>query len=473
MFSRTGVDLRPAILLLFSLYTGSMACGAEENESDTMMQLLQQMVKEDPGRSDSWRLIGRIHRKNERLPEARASFQKALETQPDNVAAHFDFGDMLKETGELAEANEHYDQVMELAPDSSYAEKLVDRGIRTTPTGKPSRNFAQTAIWSEGADSEILPTGYEIQTFDGSDDLSRRLLQLETEAPIAPNRTRAYIELGSLYNTNVSLTPISRELTGRESASAQLFLSPDVEWIALRRDSWRAGALGRGYFSWNESEFQSLNLSSFQPGVFAERDFERGDNQLIGRLDYVYSIDFLDSESFGNRHSVTASVTSILPESDVIYGYVTTSISDFANDGLNPDVDSLDGLSITTGISRFFQTDLRLLPRWSLGVDLEHADTRGADFRYSAITLHGDATIPISEKLSFIPAAGIGYREYGDFTGPVNRDEITGRIGAKLKWQVREKLSISAIVGYDRFASDNEQFDTQRTQAGVVLTFLH
>lgn len=475
MFNHSGRRLRPYLLLLLGL-CGDYSTGcAQENDPDPMMQLLQRMVEEDPGRSDSWRLIGRIHRKNDRLPEARDSFLEALRTQPDNVAAHFDLGDLLEEAGEFAEASQHFDQVMSLAPHSSYADKLVDRGIRQAPPGEPPLNDMDSADWDQeaGTNTDVTPVGFEVQTFDGADDLSRRLLQLEAEAPIVPNRTRAYVELGTMYNTNVSLTPISRELTGGESASAQLFLSPDVEWIALRRESWRAGTLGRGYFSFNESNFQSLNLSSFQPGVFAERDFEIGSNQIIGRLDYVYSIDFLDSESFGNRHAVTASVTTILPQSDVIYGYVTTSMSDFANDGINPNVDSLDGVSVTTGISRFFQTDLRLLPRWSLGLDLEHADTTGADFRYNAVTLHGDATVRVLEKVSFIPTAGIGYREYGDFTGPVNRDELTGRIGAKLKWQVREKLSISTVVGYDRFASDNDQFDTQRTQAGLVFTFVH
>lgn len=446
-----------------------------------MLQLLQRLVEEDPTRSDSWRLIGRIHQKNGQLTEALAAFSRALETQPDNIAAHFDLAELLTEAGKEASANGHYDMVMKLGPDSSYAAELVERGLRpavsaATQTEAMPENATTNAAYWESIDipfEEIEQAGFQIQTFDGSDDLLRRLQQLDADAASDFNHLRAFVELGTMYNTNVSLTPISRELTGGKAASAQLFLSPEVEWIAVRHDSWRIGPLARGYFTVNESSFESLNLASFQPGSFIERDFLWGESQLTGRLDYVYSLDFLDAERFADRHAVTASLTNVLPDSDVVYSYLTTSYSDFANDGIDPDVDSLDGISVTAGVSRFFRTDWQYMPTWSLGADFEHADTQGDDYRYTAVTLHGDTTIQLLESVSFIPTFGVGYRDYGDFTGAVNRDELTWRAGARLKWQVRPNLSISAIIGHDRFASDNEQFDTQRTQAGIVATFMH
>jgi tetratricopeptide (TPR) repeat protein len=460
--------------------------------ADPMLSLLQQMVAEDPTRADSWRLIGRIHRQHNRVPEAIDAFRRALAQQPDNAAAHHDFGELMAQLGDHSAAAFHFDQVMLLAPSSSYAARLVERGIRPPPrmaapvgmpimapppAGIPNLLGGSGPTWgaedvaANGA-RDLTTVGYEIQTFDGADDLERRLNQLESDVASPAKTVRAFVELGALYNTNVALTPISRELTGNAAASFQGFLSPDLEWIALSAGRWRSGPLLRGYFTVNEDDFRSLNLASFQPGAFLERDASWGASEVIGRVDYVYSLDLLDGDRFGDRHALTASLTTILPEADVIYAYVTASRSEFAEDGADPAVDSLDGTAVSGGVSRFFQTGWELLPTWSLGADAEWADTEGADFRYRAVNLHGDTTFQLTERLSFTPRGGIGYRNYPDFTGPVSRDELTWRASGRLRWRWTEWLSTSAVVNHDRFASDNEEFDTERTEAGVVLTLL-
>lgn len=446
-----------------------------------MLAILQRMVQEDPSRADTWRLIGGIHRRQDRVPEALDAFNRALSLQPDNAAAHFDKGELMWQLGKRSNATFHFDRVIELAPASGYAQKLADKGY--APAQQVVRNAVVTAdaigqmpnaIGGVIGDGEvgITPAAYEIQTLDGADDLERRLNQLGSDPLTPPSRWQMFVEAGALYNSNVSLTPISRELTGGQAASFQGFVSPDVQWTALDRGLWRSGPLLRGYFTKNEGSFQSLDLASFQPGVFLERDLAWGDNQRIGRVDYVYSLDLLDADKFGERHAITASLTTIFPDADVTYAYITTSLSDFTDDGVTPAVDSLDGTAVTTGISRFFRTSWALIPTWSLGVDGEWANTEGADYRYFAVNLHGDLTYQLTERLSFIPRAGVGYRTYGDFTGPVSRDELTWRASGRLRWQCSERLAISAVAGYDRFASDNANFDTDRTEAGLVLTFL-
>ncbi len=443
-----------------------------ENPDDEMLTLLQNMVRDDPTRSDSWRIIGRIYKKRNQLSLARQAFEQALEVQPDNIAAHADIGDLLSDLGENEAARVHYADVMSLGPDSSYAADLVERGICEAPSMKSNSASSGTKIGDDELDSINL-IGYEIQTFDGADDLERILDVIESDTQTPTDQLRTVFEIGTLYNTNLSLTPISRSLRTGDGASAQLFINPSIEWIAFNNASWRAGPLGRGYFTFNEGSFESLNLASFQPGLFLERDLELGDRPVVGRLDYVYGIDLLGGSHFGDRHSVTASLTAILPDSDAVYGYFTTSNSNFKQDGTVPAVESLDGFAYTAGISRFFTTDSKWVPTWTLGTDLEHAATRGADFRYTAANLHTDATLQFNDAVSLTPRAGVGYRHYPDFTGIVDRDELTWRIGARLKWQCTKNFSVSAVVGYDRFASDNEQFDTNRTEAGIVFAFTH
>lgn len=457
-----------------------------------LQPLLERMLAEDPGRADTWRLLGRIHRQQGRWQEAIDCFQQALQRQPENAAAHFDLGELLEQQGDPAGAHTHFQQVLALAPSSPYAQQLAERGLVPAPPVMPPANDFRAAVAATpvplpnlvpnaAAPSASLPrspgelstVGYEIQTFDGSEELEDGLQNLDNEFAPEIRRWRAFVEFGALYNTNVSLTPISRELTKADAASYQGFLSPDVEWTAVSVGSWRTGPLLRGYFTLNEDAFQEFNLASFQPGAFVERDLGWWEQPVIGRVEYVYAIDLMNGDRFGDRHAVTASTIAILSESDVVYAYFTTSFSQFDDDGSDPSMNSLDGVAFTTGISRFFQTAWGRVPTWSLGADLEWADTEGSDYRYEAFTVHSDATIALTERLSFIPKVGIGYRHYGDFTGPISRDEVTYRVHGKLRWKWSDSFSVAAIVGYDRFASENEDFDSERTETGLVATFVY
>ncbi len=66
------------------------------------------------------------------------------------------------------------------------------------------------------------------------------------------------------------------------------------------RPNLRFGPLIRGYFSVNDDDLSTFNLASFQGGAFAERDLYWGDRVMIGRTDYVYVLDLLDNNRFGD-----------------------------------------------------------------------------------------------------------------------------------------------------------------------------
>lgn len=461
----------------------SPAGGPSAAAPHPMLTMLYGRVERDPNHSDSWRLIGKLEAKQGNTATAIQAFTRALQIDPENAATHFDLGQLLLAGGDAVNADVHFRQCVAIAPKSDYAQQLYQQQLVLQPPGlsdglQPaaaaiSNDVAYALAQSElGFDeaSQLDAVGYEIQTFDGADDLDRRLNELQSDADPTLKRLRVFLETGVMYNSNVSLTPISRELVASDAESYQAFVNPELEWIALQRGDWRAGPLARGYFTINESSQSAFDLASFQPGAFLERDLQIGSSDWIARLDHVYSLDLLDGDRLGDRHSVTASVIMIRPDLDVIYTYFSTKFSQFDDDGVDAAVSSLDGTAFAGGISRFFQTENAWLPTYSLGIDLESADTEGSDYRYRAINGHGDVTCQLSERWSLVTTVGVGHRDYYDFSGPVNRNELTWRVHGKLRWQWSERLSFAAFVGHDRFASDNEDFDAERTQGGLLTT---
>lgn len=459
---------------------------------DSVLQRLRGRVERRPLHSDSWRMLGKAFADRGDSVAAMETLRRALELDPANAAAHFNLGQVLLSQKKTDVATMHFETCVAIAPDSEYANEifaqhlLPPRSRESTP-GIPNDDFdshlpiAQdpfsfATLRNSAADSgslalpKVQTAGYEIQSFDGADDLDRRFDQLEADANPMPKRLRLFCELGVLYNSNVSLTPISRELLNVDAKSFQAIFNPEIEWIALRNDQWRSGPLLRSYSTLNESNQQEFNLFSVQPGWFFERDRTVGDSDWIGRVDYVYATDLLDRNRIGDRHSGTASLIMIRPDLDVVYAYVSASYTDFVDDGAIAEETSLDGPSVTGGVSRFFQTTFDWLPTYTLGVDLESTDTRGSDFRYRAITAHGGMTFRLSERWRLIPTAGLGYRDYYAFTGDPSRDELTSRIHLRLQYQMHSTTTVSLVSGYDRFASDNELFDAQRIQAGLVMT---
>ncbi len=166
-------------------------------------------------------------------------------------------------------------------------------------------------------------------------------------------------------------------------------------------------------------------------------------------------------------------MTALQSNGGLYYLCGAVSFAQFANDGTDPATDSLDGNTYTTGLSRVFTTGWSRLTGFSLGADLESADTEGADYRYRSIALHSDSTLAFTPRWSLIPEAGIGYRNYYDFTGTVDRDELIWRTAIRSRFQLSKSLSVSGVASYDRFVSDNASFDAERTQVGVVTTFVY
>lgn len=424
---------------------------------------LLQRLDSEPEHADSWRLVAKIYRRAGMDQEAIEALETALQADPDLIAAHFDLGMLLHQRSESPAAMKHFRDVLRLGPDTSYAQKLREVSL-PPPKAKDDSPESVTVI---------QPASYEIQTFDSSDRFERHLETLRQEfGDPSISSWRWYVESGLLYNTNVSLTPVSRELIDVDAASFQGFLNPEGEYVLLQRNALRSGPIGRGYFALNESHQSEFNLASFQAGWFVEHDHWYG-NQM-GRIDYVYSADWLDGKRFGDRHAFNVTTSRALKNSDLLYFYGSLSTSDFQDDGVDPSIDSLDGLGVNGGISwyRLFQPS-HLWQSVAYGIDLSGADTEGADYRYVGAGTYARVTYALSESWRFDPTVGWSFRAYPDFTGEVSRDENIIRVAARLRYLLNNSCELAGVASYDRFASRNEGFDADRIEGGIVLIWRH
>jgi hypothetical protein len=457
--------------------TACLTAGAQEPRrgGEAMLEALRRKVQLAPEHADSWRLLGRLHRKRGDSPDALFCFSRAVQLDPENGAAQFDLAETLVEQGRSAEARTHYRRVLEVAPGSSYALDVPPAFAADPDADRLSEDLDPSLLETAPriGDETVTPASWEIQTFDGAADAERELNRRFPPIDVPDKRVRLFIEAGATWDSNVTLTPISRELTNSDAAAFKGFLGPEGEWVAYSRDGWRSGPLARGYFSVNEGNYSDYDLASFQPGAFLERDGDWFGRDVTTRLDYVYSLDLLGGETFGDRHAMTLSATALREDGDVIYAYATGSYSDFEDNGADPAADSLDGPAVAVGVTRFFRTGASRIPTFSLGVDSTIVETDGTDFRYVGASIRGGLTWQIAERWQFAPDASLGFRDYFDDSSAPARSDLVGRLGGKLRWRWTETLSVSAVCNWNRFVSNDEDFDSERLEAGLVTTFLY
>ena len=406
----------------------------------------------DPEDATAWRLLSRLRLKAGDLDGARAAIERSLALNPASAAAHFDYGSVLAAAGELTHAAAQFHRCLTLAPDSEYAAE--------------ARQLLADLPEPPGT-SEVVQAGYEIRRFDGSERGERP--EDVARLPIEPEQSLFLrLETGVLYNTNVALAPTQRDLPAGQRESWQGFTAPALEYRWLCGDAWTAGPTFRGYFNLNEGPFRSLSLQSYQPGFFVERAIGGDTYDLVPRLQYDFTHDEFDGLTFGQRHAVTASGSTYWHNGEFSLAYVSINHSDFVDDGFFPSWTSRDGWTWAAGASHtFFPGALPLRG----GVDVEHADTDGSDFRYYGVSLYGETVITFDETLWLILQGGWGYRDYPDFELDPSRNEHIWRAAARLEKRLSPQWIVAAITSLDRFESRNAAFDAERTLGGLVTIF--
>ncbi|MBF0160351.1 MAG: glycosyltransferase family protein [Magnetococcales bacterium] len=89
------------------------------DEDERAWQHGQRAMQLDPNRVESWTLLGMLHRKAGRIPEAIAAYQQAITLQPFFADTYNNLGNLLlREQNQVDEAVACYRQVVQLRPDS-------------------------------------------------------------------------------------------------------------------------------------------------------------------------------------------------------------------------------------------------------------------------------------------------------------------------------------------------------------------
>jgi tetratricopeptide (TPR) repeat protein len=415
-----------------------------------------------PNDPSAWRLLGKVRLQGGDFLGAQQALSRALELDPANPAAHFDLGQALLSLGNPTAAANEFQAVVDLAPDSHYAQQARGRLLQLPP---PTTARSQAI-----SDPNVVQAGYEIKHFDRSP-----LVEALKDQPWTgdePGRLSFQLESGVLFNTNLSLAPTSRELAPETPDSFQGFLNPALEYALLDTGEWRAGPVFTGYFTLNEGRFSDLNLESYQPGVFLERTFVSEGGIFVPRLQYDYTYDRFGRVTLAERHAITLSATAYHNEGSVSLLYWTLDYTDFADDGDTPDVTSRDGLTNTLGLGHSLRLE-GFFKSIGAGIELQRADVEGDDFKYNGIALNLDAEIPLGCCFFLDLEAGWGYRDYPDFTLTPSRNEHIWHAGCRLRLQATDNWSVSAVFNYDRFDSENELFAADRYVGGLITTLAY
>ncbi|MBI1311208.1 tetratricopeptide repeat protein [bacterium] len=482
--------------------TGDVLLADESrNSGRTLRARIEARVAADADQASNWRLLGKLRRRDGDQHGARQALETAVQLDPENAAAHCDLAALLYEAGNTDDAISHCRLVLEFAPDSDYA-TAARRLLKTlspadssahqpaadtvfpewptsgfeTDTTAPPGDATPGLLNASNADFRLVEqAGYEISRYDNS----ALVPDADEVAPAdrESRRLRARLETGTVYNSNVTLTPINRELFPGSKDTAQFFLAPELEYRVVDSDKWGAGPSFLGHFTFNESNFQNLNLQSVQPGAFLERVFAETPTIVVTRLQYGLTHDAFDGHTIGIRHTMMASAAAVWNATATVdpraartltFGYFSTDHTSILNDGTQPQLSSRDGWTYRLGGAHTVGINQRFLRLVRVGIDLDHADLRGANYAYDAISTYVAAEVPLTETLLLVLEGGWGYRNYPDFVGSPSRNENIWRAGSRLTKKLSDHWSVGGVFNYDRFDSKNALFAADRFLTGLI-----
>jgi hypothetical protein len=429
--------------------------GADSRDDVRVETWLRDRLGRNPRDAAAWRMWGRLQLKRNSLADARRAFERATALDPNSAAAFFDLGRTLLRLEKPTDAEIAFQQVQELAPGSTYdtqAAQFLQRIAREQP--------------------KIQQADYRIKRFDGLDVIEPLVKPNETlaaQAAGAELKTFDFLlEAGALYNSNVALAPLSRELTPSAPASATAFLAPQMQWAAIDRKQWRAGPLFSGRYTLNEGDLKEFNLQSYQPGLFFESFHAVNGVLLISRVGYLFTHDEFNGRTFGNRHALSPSLLVSWTERDATLVYWSIDHSRFASEGPLPSVTSQDGLTNTIGFSHDHRMGLPYFKLIRAGADFTRADTDGTDFRFNGVNLSAELVFDLTHRIDLKLRGGWGYRDYPDFQFTPSRNENIWRAGAEVEKSFTDRFSVAAVFNFVRFDSGNPLFTAEQYLAGVV-----
>lgn len=418
----------------------------DQSTPGAIEQQLLARVQSDPRSSSSWRMLGRIRLARGDVAGALQAEQTAVELDPNCVSAHFDLAQAYLAGNQTDQAAEHFFLAQAIAPQSDYGIAACEQLDRIGWPAQPPF----TALGETDAQPNRF-SGAPINKLTGTE---KKTLAIQ-------------LEIGADYNSNVQLAPISRVIAAPGLASAQAFLAPELEWRFASGPDWSLGTHFQSYFNVNEGAFSEFNLQEYRPGVYWERSFLQHESDLVARLQYDFILDQFSGSTFATRHAWTGTL-SRLEDTRETLAYWSIDLSNFADDGIVPSMNSLDGWTHTIGASRTWFRDRGLFSLVRGGADAQWAPLEGNDFAYRGVFAYVESEMPTYSDCTLAVQLGGGYRQYPDFSGSPSRNEHLYRARIELRKALSDRCDIVAMASYDRFACENDAYDTSRFLSGIV-----
>lgn len=466
----------PRHLLTCALLFGSMlvplpvwcADGGSSEGLSPIERRLRERIAADPEDGAGWRMLGLLLQKRGRYAAAEEAFERAVALMPLSAAAHFCLGEALLQR-DPRRARTHLQRAVALAPDSEYARDSQVL-LNEMPEAAGGLDAAEPA---RARPEEIAQVGFEYTPFEPRQVFEKDESIVAPQPPALPRRIYSRVEAGVLYDSNVALAPTSRNLPAGDRASAQAFLAPELQYDFLTREDWVAGGIFVGRFNVNEGNFREFNLQSYQPGVFVEHTHAGNAAIWIPRVQYDFTHDEFEGETFGNRHALTSSVNALWDSGGTSALYWTLENTNYAYEGILPEVTSRDGWSNVVGVSHTIYPGQRLIDLYRFGATFQRADTDGTDFSFNGINLFGEVLVPITDTIELELEGGWGYRDYFEYEFEPGRNEHIWRTALELRKWFTADFALAVVYSYDRFDSDSPLFTARRHVTGVVATYVY
>ncbi len=438
----------PMIVLVLPVLGPLTGRSAEEPE-DVLAAYLEARLRSHPEDATGWRMLGQLRLQRGNHAGAIKALELAVQLDPNRAAAHFDLGRAFLALGRTEDAADHLRRCIQVAPDSTYAAeaRVLSRNL-PAPQNDPS----------------VVPAGFEVNRFE------RPTGGITPPLP-PPGLLNLRLDAGAIYNTNVQLAPISRDLFPQARASPQGFLAPHLEYSLPLGDTWRVGPLFHGYFNVNEGGLGAFDLQHYQPGLFVARVFSNEAAELVPRLQYDFSYDAFAGTPFGTRHALTPSLTTRWSSGQESVLFWTLDYTRFNDEGVFPPNTSRNGWTNTVGLSHVLYPDLTWVRLLRGGVEGQLADLVGRDFRYLGFYAYGEVQFPFLLESLLGLKVGAGYRDFFEWSIVPSRNEAVWQAGLEIRKDFTGHWSAKAIFSYDRFASPNPLFDANRYFAGIVVTY--
>ncbi len=199
-------------------------------------------------------MLGRLRLQRGDWEGAMQALEYAVTLDQLSAAAFFDYGQAAARLGHLDAARVALERVQKIAPESDYASdagSLLDE--------------------LESADGGVQLATYELRTFDGENLRPLIAPEITSKEPTWDDVIDLRIDLGAQYNSNVTLAPSSRELSGQQRDSAQGMGALSLRWAVIHSDVLRFGPSFDTDFTLNERNIDRYDLQSFRPGPSPKR----------------------------------------------------------------------------------------------------------------------------------------------------------------------------------------------------------